>query len=160
MERGTLFQLRNLINRRNVSVDVKGSVNAFEDFLDVITIGHVLAAAMEYLGMSKLDEVPDPTIVNSSIWMEDDAERKKTLIDVSSQIVEKYVDLSTEFLDSACVSQQKGTIHAYACETLSLCLLLKEFKDCIREGDGKQRYGCVEVFLPHFSSYRSQKLCH
>ena len=39
MERGTLFQLWNLLGRRNISTSVKANVNAWEDYLDVITKG-------------------------------------------------------------------------------------------------------------------------
>lgn len=151
MQRGTLFQLRNLLNRRNVSVNVKGSVNAFEDFLDVITRGHILSAALEYLGMSALDGVPNPAIVDSEIWMQDDSVRREKLIEVSGQVVEKFVDLSTEF---SCDrhDRHKGTIHAYACETLSLCLLLKEFKDAIREGDGDRVMAFSKYLFPIFKA--------
>ena len=35
MEKGTLFQLRNVINRRNVSAKPKADVNAAEDFFEI-----------------------------------------------------------------------------------------------------------------------------
>ncbi len=44
MEPGTLYQLRNLIHRRNVKPNPKTDVNSSEDFVEVITIGHVLSA--------------------------------------------------------------------------------------------------------------------
>ena len=46
MERGTLYLLRNLINRRNVTTEVKSNVNANEDFLEVVVTGHVIVTAM------------------------------------------------------------------------------------------------------------------
>ena len=49
MERGTLCQLRNLINRRNVTKKPKKNVNAAEDFLEVVTTGHILTAVMPAL---------------------------------------------------------------------------------------------------------------
>lgn len=47
MERGTMYQLRNLINRRNVVKKVKNDMNACEDFFDLIVTGHVIACTME-----------------------------------------------------------------------------------------------------------------
>ena len=41
---GTLYQLRNLINRRNVVGDPKKDMNACEDFFELVTKAHVLAA--------------------------------------------------------------------------------------------------------------------
>lgn len=38
MERGTLYQLRNLINRRNVIKKVKSDMNACEDFLSLLLV--------------------------------------------------------------------------------------------------------------------------
>lgn len=149
MEKGTLFQLRNMLNRRNVSTSVKSNVNAYEDFFDVITRGHIVAAALEHLGMSSLNAQPDPTMVDPSIWMEDDAVRKEKLLKIASEIVDKYVDLSTEFSQLHSV---KGTVYAYACETLSLCLLLKEFKDAIREGDGNRVMAVWQYLLLIFKS--------
>jgi hypothetical protein len=119
MEHGTLFQLRNLFNRRNISTDVKGHVNAFEDFFDVITRGYIIAAALEHLGMSSLNASPDPAMVDASICLEDDCVRKKKLIDISLEIVNKYVDLATEFGPGP-PNNMEGTTYSCACETLSL----------------------------------------
>ena len=40
--------------------------------MDMITKGHILTAALEYLGMTSLDGVPDPSKIDTNIWMEDD----------------------------------------------------------------------------------------
>ena len=56
---GTLNQLRNVINRRNISKDLSSNVNASEDFLEVVTSAHIVAAAMEVLGVTKLAELQD-----------------------------------------------------------------------------------------------------
>ena len=53
---GTIYQLRNLINRRNVVTDPKMDMNACEDFFELITNAHILAAAMQKFGMSKLTD--------------------------------------------------------------------------------------------------------
>ena len=58
MEGGTLLQLRNLINRRNISSDISGKFNAAIDFFELVLTAHVLAAAMHYFGMSTLEEAP------------------------------------------------------------------------------------------------------
>ena len=57
-ERGTLCQLRNLINRRNVSGK-----------------------------MSELSDIPSSTIVSHDIWMEEDSVRRKVLLDISNHVV-------------------------------------------------------------------------
>ena len=141
MERGTLYQLRNLINRRNITKSVKSDMNACEDFFEVVVTGHIIASAMELLGMSSIDDVPSSTIIESpeEVWMKDDSERKAIIMEVASTIVDHNVDLSTKFAatqtqvpTSTCIDN----VNAYSYETLSLGLLFMEFKDAIREGDG------------------------
>ncbi len=48
MERGTLYQLWNLIDRRNVTTNVKSDINAVEDFLETVVEGYIVAAVMKY----------------------------------------------------------------------------------------------------------------
>ena len=74
MERGTLYQLRNLINRRNVGKKVKSDMN---DFFELVVTGHIIACAMQLLGMSAIDEVPSSAIILSpeDAWMKDDSEQ-------------------------------------------------------------------------------------
>ena len=61
-ERGTLTQLRNLINRRNVSEakgkDVKNHVNEIEDFLVLIIECHLIADALNHFAMSGMADSP------------------------------------------------------------------------------------------------------
>lgn len=97
MERDTLYQIRNMINRRNVTKTPKKNVNAAEDFLEAVVIGYILAAVMNYLGMSSFDDMPLSSIISHDVWLEDDAVREKILNDVSRHIVDQYVDLATEF---------------------------------------------------------------
>ena len=54
---GTMYQLRNLINRRNVVADPKKDMNACEDFFELITNAHILAAAMQ---MFDINDLTDP----------------------------------------------------------------------------------------------------
>ena len=50
MDTGTLFQLRNLINRRNVITDVSKDRTACEEFMQLATIAHVMSAAIQIAG--------------------------------------------------------------------------------------------------------------
>jgi hypothetical protein len=64
MESGTLYQLRNLLNRRKVERKPKINVNAAEDFVEVVTIGHILSAAMHMLKMTSIDGIPSSDVVS------------------------------------------------------------------------------------------------
>lgn len=56
MDSGTLFQLRNLLNRRNVRKDPSDDVNACEDIFLTVTEKHILAAVMQEFEMSCLTD--------------------------------------------------------------------------------------------------------
>ena len=68
-EGGTLVQLRNLIDRRNVSKgkDVKNQVNEVEDFLEIVVECHLIAAAMHHFGMSCTSDRPSSNGFPSNI---------------------------------------------------------------------------------------------
>ena len=55
---GTLMQLKNLINRKNVPSKPKADMNACEDFLDLVMTSHILAAGMDLLQMTSLEDDP------------------------------------------------------------------------------------------------------
>ena len=58
------------------------------------------------------------------------------------------IALATEFEPAHTPNNMKGTTYSYACETFSLTLLLKEFKDAVREGDGDRvMLVCKYLFL-------------
>ena len=57
MDKGTMYQLRNLINWRNVIKDSK-NVAACEDFILLLAEAHILAAAMTLFGMESLEDTP------------------------------------------------------------------------------------------------------
>ena len=133
MERGTLFNLRNLINRRNVSKKCKENVNAQEEFFVLVVVGHVVAAVLHYLKMSSITDRPSHALIPDDVWMEDDSIHSSLLMNIASHIVKQHVDMSIQ------PSQQDKTpdkVNAYAREILSLGLLHAEFKDGIKEGDG------------------------
>ena len=61
MDGGTLYQLRNLVNRRNVVNVPKNNVAACEEFFLLVVEAHILAAAMSVFSMANLTDVPSKT---------------------------------------------------------------------------------------------------
>jgi len=52
---GTMKQLQTLINRTNLKSSPKANMNAAEDFMEVVTTGHVIAPAMKFFDMSTME---------------------------------------------------------------------------------------------------------
>lgn len=55
---GTLYQLRNLINRRNVVKTPMDDLAACEDFVITVIEAHILSAAMTLFDMKSLGDRP------------------------------------------------------------------------------------------------------
>ena len=58
MHGGSLLQLRNAINRRNVAGKVKGRFNSTIDFMESVVECHITAAGMQFFGMDSLSDQP------------------------------------------------------------------------------------------------------
>ena len=148
MERGTVYQLRNLINRRNVTSKPKTDVNAADDFFEVVVTGYIVSAMMSHLKMKSLDDCPDPSMVSEDIWMQDDAVRAKVLNDMSRQLVDKYVNLERAFAEEASeTGSGNSTVYHYTCQVITLGLLYFNFKDAVREGDGDRVLRMWKYFM-------------
>ena len=88
-EGGTLFQLRSLIDRRNVGQEVRHRYHAVSDFIDLVTDSHVITASMTFLDMSTLDTSP-AAIPNHVNIMTNDS-KKLFLHDLVGQIVDHFI---------------------------------------------------------------------
>lgn len=69
------------VNYTNVSSNAKANYNSCSDVLELATVSHVLAAAINYLKMQSLDDVPLEAIVEEadSVWIQPKEEGKKSL---------------------------------------------------------------------------------
>ena len=65
-----------------------------------------------------------------------------------SKIVEQFVDISYP----TPITEKDNHVQAYAKEVLSPGLLLMEFIDAVREGDGERIVRCWKYFLPLLKS--------
>ena len=147
---GTLFQLRNLINRRNVVKDVKKDLNSCEDFMELITKAHILSAAMT------VAEVQDLQGLSRVILSSED--HLTTLTSAAKKVCSQFCNVA---YCTRARSSTKSTdrVQEYAMETLSLGLLLLEFKDAVREGDGTRVIRCWKYFLIIFRVTGHKNYC-
>ena len=112
-DKGTLWQLRNLINRTAVPLEPKANVKAAEDFLQVVLTGYVVVAARAILQTLQTTTVEE----------------------VSKSIVESFCTIDN------IGSNPKPTpgddcVQAYSKKLMTLGLVWLGFDDAIKEGDG------------------------
>ena len=144
-DQGTLYHLRNVINRRNVVDKPMNAVEACEDFFLLVVESHVLAAAMALFGMVATDNTPsNKQFFPAGSEKLPPAERKQVLLMACGAIVDTHVDL--QFVGKHTRQGPKAAevdrVQQYASEVLTHGLLLMEFIDAIREGDGDRIIRC------------------
>ena len=149
MDGGTLYQLRNLINRRNVVKDPSSNVTACEDFFLHVVEAHIVTACMTTFGMSSVDDSPSTDLFPDASDELDPEQRKAVLMLAIQEVMDECVDLSLEPQERQC---DDDGVFAYACDVLSLGLLYMEFSDAIREGDGERIIRCWRYLLLIFKA--------
>ena len=190
-EGGTLFQLRNLINRRNVSHVTQGKVNEIEDFFELVTVCHIQAVFMLYFGMK--DRKGSPTLnmpTEDKIHHLTAQQRSSLLRGKVADIVDKYITTNwagaratsdnirrvtgaenvhedhNYSSTASSITPASAGLHshndddgvlAYACAVLSDGMFMLEFRDAIREGDGRRVLRCWTVMMIYFKSAQRVK---
>jgi L1 cell adhesion molecule like protein len=144
-----MYQLRNLINRRSVVSDVSKDMNSCEDFLELVTKAHIVAAAISLVGAEDVANLSENILSGNS---------SSTLHSVAKSICAKLVTITFQAGHTPS-SQNPDHVLEYAKETLSLGLLYLEFKDAIREGDGERVLRCWKYFWLFFRATGHTNYC-
>lgn len=139
-ERGTLYQLRNIINRRNVVSDVSKGYHATAAFIDLVTECHIITAALEHLNM----ESPSSECKSLPQNISDlDSESKKAFIlQICTAIVDKYFlnDVSQSLnkieTEDQSTSSSEDKVFNYASNLTKLGIIRKVAVKSTRYGDG------------------------
>jgi len=156
---GTLCQLRNIINRSNVTGNVKKEMNATADFLKSILNAHVIAAALKFFGMEKTSDEP-----TEHMWDEGVTETKEGkwayLTEVVGEFTDQYIMPTLQFDITSTANEkvkEEDAIFNYATALMSDCLVVEELSDAIREGDGERVIRVWKFLLLYFrASHRTK----
>ena len=122
---GTLFQLRNLINRRNVIKNVKNDMNATEDFFKDVGISHIVAAALSFFSMENINSTPKHPLLTDELLSQSGLEKWAALSMCIKELLEKYVSLSLDCPNHANPpppESSNDSVYEYAKEVLSKAL--------------------------------------
>ena len=152
-DQGTLYHMRNRLNRTNVPSEVKKDFNACEDFLQTVTSGSIVAATLSVLGMNSVSDAPDNTFVPEDMWMESKEERKECFEQICIEVYDRFISLSLGTPNYAV--SNNDSISSYAIQLLRIGCLCMEFADAIREGDGERVLRCWRYFVPVFRASHS-----
>ena len=96
-EGGTLLQLKNIINRRNIGKDISGKVNEVEDFLELVINCRLIAAALHFFSMESVSDTPHSNGFSSDICHLSLPEHMKIFHSRMEKIINNYI-ISMEFM--------------------------------------------------------------
>ena len=142
--KGTMYQLRNLINRRNVRNKPDKDVNACEDFFLSFVRSPIIAAAISLFGMESHDSRPDENIFPPDHEDHDIADITTILLAAADLLVHQFFDISYRTSYKAAHLDHK---QEYAKEVMTMGLFYLEFQDAIREGDGHRVSDQMEIIV-------------
>ena len=127
-DKGTLYQIRNLIHRTAIKNDPSKNMKATEDFLMVVLHGYIVAGATKLIN-------DEPTAVSSCC-------------EIAKSLVSRWIKISLP--SSITDVPPKGTDYGYALDIMSLGLLWHGFHDAVREGDGDRIIRYWRFLMPVF----------
>ena len=140
-----MYQLRNLLNRSNIK-STPCDVNASEDFLHCLTVGHVVSAAMKFFNIPSMDAAAATDLFPPDLDHLSNDQKTAFLLDIVSKLLKQFLNLDA--LDD---SSNNGA-YEYSREMLTLGLFYEEFYDSIREGDGLRVLRCWKFMLLYFKA--------
>lgn len=91
---GTLFQLRNLIKRRNVVKNPKDNFTACEEFFLLIVEAHIVAAALKVFSMATVNDSPSKVLFPEGSCDLDSLQRRSIMMSAIKILIRKYVDIA------------------------------------------------------------------
>ncbi len=154
---GSLYNVRNRLNRTNVPTDVKKEFNACEDFIETVTQSQIVAAALLTFDMKSVSDTPSEYVIQDAehLWMKPRSERKACLHNLGLKVYKRYISLSHNSSCEDYVQNDSDSISSYSIQLLRIGVLYMEFADAIREGDGERVFRCWRYFLPIFRASNS-----
>ncbi|XP_061165566.1 uncharacterized protein LOC133174462 [Saccostrea echinata] len=165
-EVGTLYQLKCLINRRNVTKNASKDYHAIGAFVDIACEGHVIAAALTFFGMTDINS--QCIRIPNGIHLADVPLKKRTLKHMIGELVDELllnkISQSIERLENEDDAtdghghQQDGVFN-YATNFLKFSLLRKICVMATRSGDGNRvirhwKYAMLLYHTAHKVKYR------
>ena len=151
-DHGTLYQLRNKLNRTNVVQSPKKDANACEDFMYIVISGLVVAAALATFKMKSVNDHPADDILPDAdtVWTLSISERREILMDLCGKMYDRFV--SFKFNSPEMTPAESDNVYEYSLQLLRLGCFYFEYADAIKEGDGGRVFRCWKYMIPIFSA--------
>ena len=88
-EVGTLYQLKNVLNRANVVQDQKNDFHACSDFFQTIVESYIISATLKTFGMTTLSDEPSHSLL--PLADSDENNRRVALYRAMKEVIARHV---------------------------------------------------------------------
>ncbi|XP_033729230.1 uncharacterized protein LOC117318339 [Pecten maximus] len=95
-EKGTLYNLKILIQRSNVNGNVKSRFEAHEDFIMTVGCGYFLSYILHFFQMENLSDEPKHPLLSKNMKMRHKADKEKVLSEILEEVVNGLLILFPE----------------------------------------------------------------
>ena len=126
LDGGSLQQLRNLVNRRNVSSDPDKKFNATEDFFHLVGKAHIIVGCQEYFQIDSSTGTPQRHLSTEALLLAK-KERREVLHDALCGFIDEVFCLDLDQPEHT----RNDQVNMYATELLSYYFLYIELEDAI-----------------------------
>jgi L1 cell adhesion molecule like protein len=145
-DKGTLYQLRTILDRRNVVADPKRDFNACHGFLETVIDGYITSAACTIFGVKQPSQITMEMMFSNGIPESDNRrDIMKGIECIAREIEDKFTGYST-----SSIPPTTDGIFNYSRLVLSMGLLARDFRDSWKEGDGPQSIRLWKFLLLHY----------
>ena len=161
MDKGTLKQLQNLINRTNVPKMVKNNYAGARKFFSVVLEAHLIVAGLKFFGMNEITDTPTKNGPPQGLMTASSMEKKAYIQSTFGKLVDLYAlgfinDHSQivgddEHLDDPQFDEDDA-VHNYASAIIGYGLLANNFEDACNDGHGERQIRLWKFFLLHFKA--------
>ena len=143
-EKGTIRYFREKLNRHNVTADVKHFEDCEQLFMSIGKC-YIVEALLEFFQMANTKQTPLQNAPSSL-----DEEQKNVYITTTiEKFLDEYVFSATEDSEDA---TSKDGVYSYAVNLIVSFLLLADFKDAVKSGNGDYLAVLRKQLLVHFFS--------
>ena len=180
-EKGTLKQIQMAINRTNIPTKVKDDPMAVEDFMDLVLDAHIIAAAIDFFGMTTVTSRPTANIDLSKIKKMPKHDKWRSLSLAIQHFLDHYTlhgeadplastvkalttepakkrkkddksKMETKKERKKKQNQSEDGVYNYACRLMGMNLMARNFHDASRWNDGERTIRCWKFLLLHFKA--------
>ncbi|XP_061176933.1 uncharacterized protein LOC133185634 [Saccostrea echinata] len=159
-EPGTLYHLKSVINRRNVSSTVTKDYHADSAFIDLVGESHIISLALTHFGMADLNA--PCKVFPHGIHLADIDHKKRILRNLVGELVDSHImNILSQTLnrEQLCEDENNDRIYNYATNFLKFWLLRKISIVATRSGDGMRilrhwKYAMLLYHIAHKTKYR------